>query len=161
MRVSSPREGPFAPRSTFLYLETINLEKELRCRFLKNIYGWQFTITWSKTSLWTFMSVYLLVGCYFQPLFRRGVNRLRLTSSHITYRVFIKYCVFFQEFSKVGTSASPAPGCYWLYKRKSQQILYTRIALRAFKVSYSDSGEGGVAVNYEKTQFSCTPRMYE
>ena len=31
--------------------------------------------------------------------------------------------------------------------------LYTRIALRALKVSYNDVGEGGVAVNCEKTQF--------
>ena len=30
---------------------------------------------------------------------------------------------------------------------------YTRIVLRALKVSYSDVGEGGVAVNCEKTQF--------
>ena len=31
--------------------------------------------------------------------------------------------------------------------------MYTRIALRALKVSYSDVGEGVVAVNYKKTQF--------
>ena len=31
--------------------------------------------------------------------------------------------------------------------------MYTRIALRALEVSYSDLGEGGVAVNCEKTQF--------
>ena len=31
--------------------------------------------------------------------------------------------------------------------------LYTRIALRALKVSYSDVSEGGVAVNCEKAQF--------
>ena len=31
--------------------------------------------------------------------------------------------------------------------------MYTRIALRASKVSYSHVGEGGVAVYCEKTQF--------
>ena len=31
--------------------------------------------------------------------------------------------------------------------------MYTRIALRALKVSYSDVSEGGIAVNCEKTQF--------
>ena len=31
--------------------------------------------------------------------------------------------------------------------------MYTRIALRALKVSYSDVGEGEVAVKCEKTQF--------
>ena len=30
-------------------------------------------------------------------------------------------------------------------------VLYTRIALKAWKVSYSGVGEGGVAVNCEKT----------
>ena len=30
--------------------------------------------------------------------------------------------------------------------------LYTRIALRALKVSYNDVGEGGIAVNCKKTQ---------
>ena len=31
--------------------------------------------------------------------------------------------------------------------------MYTRLASRALKVSYSNVGEGGVAVNCEKTQF--------
>ena len=31
--------------------------------------------------------------------------------------------------------------------------VYTRIALRALKVSYSDVGEGAFAVNCEKAQF--------
>ena len=31
--------------------------------------------------------------------------------------------------------------------------MYSSIALRALKVSYIDVGEGGVAVNCEKTQF--------
>ena len=36
----------------------------------------------------------------------------------------------------------------------SDCTVYTRIALRALKVSYSDVGEGGVAVNCEKkTQY--------
>ena len=34
-----------------------------------------------------------------------------------TYRVLIKYCVFFKEFSKVCPLPSPALGCYWLYKK--------------------------------------------
>ena len=57
--------------------------------------------------------------------------------------------MLFQEFSKVCHLPSPAFGCDWLYKN-SQPIgvtVYTRIALRALKVSYSDVGEGAFAVN--------------
>ena len=37
---------------------------------------------------------------------------------HWKYRVFIKYCVFFQEFVKVCyLSPSLALGCYWLHKK--------------------------------------------
>ena len=38
--------------------------------------------------------------------------------------------------------------------------MYIRIALRASKVSYSDIGEGGVAVSCEKPNFSLTPCTY-
>ena len=41
------------------------------------------------------------------------------------YRVFIKYCVFFKEFSKFATSTSPALGRYWLYKKNGQPIRVT------------------------------------
>ena len=56
-----------------------------------------------------------------------------------------------QEYPKVcHLSLSPALGCFWLYKKNHQQIgLYIRIALRDLKVSYSDVGVGGVAVNTE------------
>ena len=55
--------------------------------------------------------------------------------------------VFFQEFSKV-----------WYLSLASTRLLLVvqiiaSIALRAFKVSYSDEGEGGVVVNCEITQF--------
>ena len=42
-------------------------------------------------------------------------------------------------------------------------VLYTRIALRALKASYSDEGEGGVAqwIVKKKHNFSWTPWMYE
>ena len=46
---------------------------------------------------------------------------------------------------------SAAIGCTKTASQK--EWLYTRIALRALKVSYSDVGEGGVAVNCEKTLF--------
>ena len=66
----------------------------------------------------------------------------------MTNRIFIKYC----DFSKIlETSPSPALGCYWLYKKlPANRSDYTRIALRALKVPYSDVGDGGVAVNCEK-----------
>ena len=63
--------------------------------------------------------------------------------------------VFFPRIPEIWSSLprqhSAAIGCT---KMTSQlEWLYTRIALRALKVSYSDVGEGGVAVNCEKTQF--------
>ena len=33
------------------------------------------------------------------------------------YRVFIKYCVFFENAKYFATSPSPALGCYWLYRK--------------------------------------------
>ena len=51
----------------------------------------------------------------------------------------VKYCGFF---SRILESLPPLPG----------QITANSIALRALKVCYSDVGEGGVAVNCEKTQ---------
>ena len=67
------------------------------------------------------------------------------------YRVFIKYCVFSKSSRKFATSPPPRQhsasiGCTKNYQEK----LYTSIALRALKVSYSDEGEGGVAVNCKK-----------
>ena len=58
------------------------------------------------------------------------------------YRVFIKYCVFFQEFSS-------ALGCYWLYNKLPANRSDCTLALHW--ELYSDVGEGGVAVNCEKT----------
>ena len=67
------------------------------------------------------------------------------------YRVFIKYCGFFSKNSrKCAASPSPALGCYWSYKKLPANKSDIRIALRAFMVSYSDVGDGGVAVNCEK-----------
>ena len=62
--------------------------------------------------------------------------------------VFIKYCFFSKNSQKFVTSPPPALGCYWLYKKcpANRSDWDTRIALRALKVSYSDVGEGGVAV---------------
>ena len=45
---------------------------------------------------------------------------------------------------------SAAIGCTKNYQPIGVTVLYTRIALRALKVSYSDVGEGGVVVNCEK-----------
>ena len=70
-----------------------------------------------------------------------------------SYRVFIKYCVFF---SRILDNLPPLPrqhsaaiGCTKNYQPIGV-ILYTRIALRALNVSCSDVGEGGVAANCEK-----------
>ena len=71
-----------------------------------------------------------------------------------TYRVFIKYCVFFSKNSrKFATSPSPALGCYWLYKKLPANRSDCTIALRW--ELYSDVGE--VAVKCEKHNFSWTP----
>ena len=71
------------------------------------------------------------------------------------YWVFIKYCVFFQEFSKIFHLSLASTRLLLVVQKITSQYewLYTRIALRALKVSYSDVGEEGVAVNCEKTQF--------
>ena len=45
---------------------------------------------------------------------------------------------------------SPALNCYWLYRDLLANRSDCHIALRALKVSYSDVGEGGVAVKCEK-----------
>ena len=67
----------------------------------------------------------------------------------------MKYCDFFQEFSKVCNLSLASTRLLLVVQKitSQQEGLYTRIALRALKVSYSDVGEGGVAVNCEKTQF--------
>ena len=39
---------------------------------------------------------------------------------------------------------------YWLYKKLPSNRSDCTLALRALKVSYSDVGEGGVALNWEK-----------
>ena len=86
------------------------------------------------------------------------VLHLNEIAEFLWYRVFTKYCVFF---SRILESLPPLPrqqhsaaiGCTKNYQPIGV-ILYTRIALRALKVSYSDVGERGVAVNCEKkTQF--------
>ena len=68
-----------------------------------------------------------------------------------SYRVLIKYCVFLQKLQLLPRQHSAAIVCTKMTSQ--QERLYTRIASRALKVSYSDVGEGGVAVNCEKTQF--------
>ena len=69
-----------------------------------------------------------------------------------SYRVYIKYCVFFLRILESLTSLplqhSAAIGCTKHYHQ--YVFLYTRIALRALQVSYSGVGEGGVAVNCKK-----------
>ena len=85
---------------------------------------------------------------HLQTFFLLDINSWK--EHKLRYRVFIKYCVFSRKFA---TSPSSALGCYWSYKNYQPIGLYTRIALRALKVSYSDVGEGGVAVNCEKTHF--------
>ena len=71
------------------------------------------------------------------------------------YRVLIKYGVFFEEFSKVChlSLASTRPLLVVQKITSQKEWLSTRNAFWALKVSYSDVGEGGVAVNCEKTQF--------
>ena len=72
----------------------------------------------------------------------------------LCYRVFIKYCVFFPRIlgslPPLPRQQSTAIGCS---DNRSDCKAYTRIELRALKVSYIDVGEGGVKVNCEKTQF--------
>ena len=65
------------------------------------------------------------------------------------YRVFIKYCFFFQEFSKVCHLSRASTRLLLVVQKITSQLewLYTRITLRALKVSYSDVDGGGVAVN--------------
>ena len=71
------------------------------------------------------------------------------------YKVFIRYCVFFHEYSKVCHLSLARTRLLLVVQNitSQQEWLYSCIALRALKVSYSDVGEGGVAVNCEKTQF--------
>ena len=62
----------------------------------------------------------------------------------------VHYVLCFFSLPPIPRQRSAAIGC----TKKYQSIgVYTRIALRALKVSYSDVGEGAVAVNCEKTQF--------
>ena len=62
--------------------------------------------------------------------------------------------MFFSKNScKFATSPLTAIGC----TENFSQWLCTRIPLRALKVSYSNVGEGGVSVNYERNNFSWTP----
>ena len=83
------------------------------------------------------MIKFVIIYCY-------GQFHTQCSFGSFTYRVFIKYSVFSKNSRNFATSPSPAQGCYWLY---------TRIALRVVKVSYSDVGEGGDAVNCEITQY--------
>ena len=46
-----------------------------------------------------------------------NISRLIYSFSQISYRVFIKYCIFLKNSGKFATSPSPALGCYWLYKK--------------------------------------------
>ena len=62
-------------------------------------------------------------------------------------------CYFSKNSRKFAASPSHALGCYWLYKNLPANRSDCTLALR-LKVSYSDVGEGGVAVNCAKTQFS-------
>ena len=91
-----------------------------------------------------------------------GSNRVVLSwpdkegfRTRLSYRVFIKI-VFSPRILK---SLPPLPrqnsaviGCTINYQPIGV-TMYTRTALRVLKVSYSDVGKGGVAVNCEKTQF--------
>ena len=67
--------------------------------------------------------------------------------------MFIKYCVIFQEFSKVchlsPRQHSAAIGCTKNYQPIGVTV-YNRIALGALRVSNSDLGEVGVEVNCDK-----------
>ena len=75
------------------------------------------------------------------------------------YRVFIKYCVSFQEFWKVYYQSLASTRLLLLVQKINQPIGVTvrRISLRALEVSHRDVGEGGVAVNFEETKTSWTP----
>ena len=69
-----------------------------------------------------------------------------------------KNCSFpheFPVFCHLSLLASKYWGYNWSFRKwrpANRKGLYTRIALRALKVSYSDVGEGGIAVNCEKKQ---------
>ena len=80
---------------------------------------------------------------------QRDGTRFSNTQNHACTGCSLNIVFFSKTPRKFATSPSPALGCYWLYKK----LPATRIVLRAFKVSNSDVGEGGVAVNCEKAQF--------
>ena len=63
--------------------------------------------------------------------------------------------VFFKNSRKFATSPSPALGCYWLYNKNYQPkgVTVHSHCVESSEVSYTDVGEGGVAVNCEKTHF--------
>ena len=71
------------------------------------------------------------------------------------YRVFIKYCVFSKNSRKFATSPTPALGCYWFYKNYQPMgvALHSRCVESFEGLLQQYVGEGGVAVNCEKTQF--------
>ena len=72
---------------------------------------------------------------------------------HYTYMVFIRYCVYFprilESLPPLPCQHSAAIGCTKNYQPIGVTV-HTRIALRVLKVSCSDVGEEGVAVNCEK-----------
>ena len=75
--------------------------------------------------------------------------------------MFIKYCVFLprilESLPPLPRQHSVAIGCSKNYQPKGV-TMYTRIAVRALKVSYSDACEGGVLQwNVKKHNFSWTP----
>ena len=75
---------------------------------------------------------------------------------HITGRAL--NIVFFSKNSlKFATTPSPALRCFWLYKKLIANRLFTRIALRALTVSYSDVAREGLQWIVEKHNFSWTP----
>ena len=58
-------------------------------------------------------------------------NTGSLFQGHVlTYRVFIKYCIFSKKSRKFANSPSPALGCYWLYKKLPANMSDCTLALR-------------------------------
>ena len=67
------------------------------------------------------------------------------------YRVFMEYCVYFQEFSKVCHLSLASTRLLLVVQKINQPIGVTLLShcVESQKVSYSNVGEGGVAVKCE------------
>ena len=88
-------------------------------------------------------------------VYEYSLSNLNFVTPCISTVTKFKYCVYFQEFSKVCHLFLASTWLLLAVQKNYQPIGVTvpSHCARALKVSYSDVGEGGVAVNCEKIQF--------